>query len=203
MFYAIIVTFLGDIAQYLIEAKTWFDEISESCPLCGAKTHRHGHYERTVWSERCAYHIPIFRRYCPDCVKTFSYIPSFIKPYARFLNSYRLNRIQNHVLDQVSIQKTVGLLSSVSVTPISITTFRRWLKRIRSVATDVNTFLIRRLLELSPFLSPPSGRVTDLIFLLQTAIKFHRRFCEITGESSNSLGVFDLLNLELPVKLWL
>lgn len=198
---SIIVTFLGDITQYLIQAKNWFDEISDCCPICGTKTHRHGQYERTVWSELCAFHIPIFRRYCPVCLKTFSFIPSFIKPYARFLNSYRLDRIQNHVLEQVSIQKTVGSLSAV--TPISITTFRRWLKRLRTVATEVNKFLIRRLLELQPSLSPPSGQVTDLIFLLQTAIKFHRRFCEITGESSNSLGIFDLLNLELSVKLWL
>lgn len=200
---SIIVTFIGDIAQYLIEAKTWFDEISNRCPLCGAQTHRHGHYKRTVWSELCAFHIPIFRRYCPDCDKTFSYIPSFIKPYARFLNSYRLDRFQSHVLDQISIRKTVGSLSTVSITPISITTFRRWLKRLRTVATDVNKFLIQRLLGLQPSLSPPSGRVTDLIFLLQRAIQFHLWFCEITGESSNSLGVFDLLNLELPVKLWL
>lgn len=199
----IIVPFIGDIAQYLIQAKQWFDEMTDCCPLCGAKTHRHGHYERTVWSELCAFHIPIFRRYCPVCVKTFSFIPSFIKPYARFLNSYRLNRIQSHVIDHVSIRKTVGSLSIMSVTPISITTFRRWLKRLRTIATNVNKFLIRRLLELQPNLSPPSGRVTDLIFLLQTAAKFHHRFCEFTGESSDSLGVFDLLNLELPVTLWL
>lgn len=200
---SIIVTFIGDIAQYLVESKTWFDEISDRCPLCEAKTHRHGHYNRTVWSELCAFHIPIFRRYCPDCDHTFSYTPSFIKPYARFLNSYRLDRIQSHIIDQISIQKTVSSLSTVSFTPISITTFRRWLKRLRTVATDVNKYLIQRLLELQPNFPLPSGRVTDLIFLLQTAIQFHRRFCEITGESSNSLGIFDLLNLELPVKLWL
>lgn len=200
---SIIVTFLGDITQYLIRAKTWFDEITDRCPLCGAKTHRHGHYERTVWSELSSFLIPVFRRYCPNCIKTFSYIPSFVKPYARFLNSYRLTRIQTHVIDQVSIQKTVSSLPTVSITPISITTFRRWLKRLKKVATDVNKFLIQRLLELKPNHSLTSGRITELSFLLQTAIKFHHRFCEMTGESSNTLGVFDLLNLELPVKLWL
>jgi len=198
---SIIVTFLGGISQYLIEAKQWFDEITDCCPLCEAKTHRHGQYLRTVWSELSAFQIPIFRRYCPSCSKTFSYIPSFIKPYARFLNSYRFHRIRCHVLEQVSIHKAINSFSVASVTSISTTTFRRWLKRLRVIASDVNKHLIKRLLELQPNLPPPSGRVTDLFFLLQTALNFHLRFCQISGVSADSLGVFDLLNLELPTTL--
>lgn len=198
----IIVTFLGGISQYLIEANQWFDEITDRCPLCEAKTHRHGQYQRIVWSELSAFQIPIFRRYCPSCSRTFSYIPSFIKPYARFLNSYRLHRIGRHVLEQVSINKAIISLTVTSVTSISTTTFRRWLKRLRGIASDVNKHLIMRLLELQPNLPPPSGRVTDLFFLLQTALKFHLRFCEISGVSADSLGVFDLLNLELPITFW-
>lgn len=197
---SIIVTFIGDITQYVIQAKSWFDEITDRCPNCDAKTHRHGHYTRTVWSELCAFLIPIFRRYCPDCGKTFSYIPSFLKPYARFLNSYRFNRLKQHILDQVSLRKTIGFFSDAKITPISLTTFIRWLNHLKVIATDVNKSLMQRFLELQPDLPLPSGRMNNLFFLLQKAIQYHRRFCELTGESSNALGIFDLLNLELPIE---
>lgn len=61
---SIIVTFIGGISQYLIDAKSWFDQITDRCPHCEAKTHRHGQYQRIVWSELSAFQISIFRRYC-------------------------------------------------------------------------------------------------------------------------------------------
>lgn len=193
---SLIVTFFGGIAQYLIEDKSWFAEVSDYCPLCGLKTHRHGHYKRTIWLEQGSASLRIFRRYCPHCRHSFSYLPSFIKRYARFPNSYRLNRIQRHVLDNISIQKVIQPINPLA-TSISVTTFRRWIKKLRLIAVEVTKLLMQRLLELKPNLSPPSGRLTDLMLLLQSALKFHDRFCEISRVPPNVLGVFDVLNLEL------
>lgn len=191
---SLIVTFLGGISQYVIEDKSWFAGISDRCPLCGLKTHRHGHYKRTVWFDQGSFSVRIFRRYCTHCHRSFSYMPSFLKRYARFSNSYRLTRIQHHVLGNVSIPQSIQP-SHPSLPSISVTTFRRWLKKLRTVATEVTTLLIRSLFELQPNLSPPSGRFTDLLLLLHSALKFHHRFCEISRTSPDDLGVFDVLNL--------
>jgi len=95
----IILPFAGGVTAYLAKISNWYRTTSYPCPLCKGKTYRHGKYLRNVYSRDECFIIPIFRRCCPNCEVTFSLIPSFIKPYARFLNSYRFDLLQRHVVE--------------------------------------------------------------------------------------------------------
>ncbi|WP_417006708.1 DUF6431 domain-containing protein, partial [Aquibacillus salsiterrae] len=61
-------------------------DIECNCPFCGRPLWNHGKYNRTVHHKTKSYVIPIIRKRCPDCDKTFSLLPSFVRPWARFSN---------------------------------------------------------------------------------------------------------------------
>jgi len=172
-----------------------------SCPRCNGKTHRNGKYERTVYSQDERYVLPIFRLYCPNCKISFSFIPSFIKPYARFLNSYRFALFQRHVVDGISIRQTPSHSSATGIHSVSTCTFRRWLKRLKKIAPKVCKYLTARLLELRPDLSVPRG-LPDIAFVLNAGqgLKLIVKFL-LPEEPLHSCGVFDMLNLLLPGNL--
>ena len=87
----IILSFSGDVTSYIRQITGWFWTSDYPCPCCNGRTHRHGKYLRTVYGQAESFVIPIFRRRCPNYKVSFSLIPSFIKPYARLLNSYHFN----------------------------------------------------------------------------------------------------------------
>ena len=97
------------------------------CPCCGRKTRRHGKYEKTVHFKHQSFRIPIMRRRCPDCDKTFSLMPCF---------SFRWGRFANHIyeffgrwlLEGVPIGQLADRLSTASVSVISLRTLYRWKK---------------------------------------------------------------------------
>lgn len=197
----IILPFPGDVMAYLSEIEKWYWTTSYSCPCCKGKTHRHGKYMRTVYSQDEDFVIPIFRRHCPSCGVTFSFIPSFVKPYARFLNAYRYELFQLHVDKRVPIRQTPSL-SSPKANSVSVTTFRRWLKRLKVIAAEVNKYLAAQLLDLRPGLSLPKG-LGDLTFVLNAGQAFQLLIQFLLPEEPlKSCGVFDVLNLILPAKLW-
>lgn len=198
----IILPFSGGVTAYLAKIENWYWTTSFSCPCCKGKTHRHGKYMRTVYSQDESFVIPVFRRRCPSCGISFSFIPSFIKPYARFFNSYRYDLFQSHVIKGAPIRQTPSLLSSPKANSVSVTTFRRWLKQLKGIAAEVNQHLATRLLELRPGLSLPKG-LGDLTFVLNAgqAFQFLVQFL-LPEEPLTAYGVFDVLNLILPAKLW-
>jgi len=199
----IILPFSGGVTAYLSVILNWYRTTLHSCPRCKGKAHRNGKYERTVYSQDGCFVIPIFRLYCPRCKISFSFIPSFIKPYARFLNSYRFNLLQRHVVEEVSIRQTPSHSSTTGMNCISICTFRRWLKRFKKIAPKVSKYLAARLLELRPDLSVPRG-LPDIAFVLNAGqvLKLIVQFL-LLEESLDSCGVFDMLNLLLPGNLLL
>lgn len=197
----IILPFSGGVTAYLSMIFNWYQSAPHSCPLCKGKTHRHGKYSRTVYSKDECYVIPIFRRRCPNCKVTFSFIPSFIKPYARFLNSYRFDLLHLHVVEKASIKQTPSHASTTGKHSVSTCTFRRWLKRFKKIAPEVGKFVTTRLLELRPGLSVPN-RLSDVAFVLSTgqALQFIIQFL-LPDEPPSSYGVLDMLNLLLPGSL--
>lgn len=195
----IILPFPDGVTAYLTVILNWYWTTLHSCPRCKGKTHRNGKYNRNVYSQDECFVIPIYRLYCPSCKTSFSFIPSFIKPYARFLNAYRFDLLQRHIVAEVSIRQTPSH-SSVKHS-VSTCTFRRWLNRFKNVAPEVSKYLAARLLELRPELPVPRGS-PDVAFVLNAGqvLKLIVQSL-LPAEPLHSYGVFDMLNLLLPVNL--
>lgn len=102
-------------------------DINYNCPRCDRCLWTHGSYTRMVHHRSKLYVIRVIRKRCPDCNKTYSFIPSFIKPWARFANHYR-EYVIRCILDGVPIT----LLSNRLV--ISLKTLYRWKSQIARVA---------------------------------------------------------------------
>ncbi len=198
----IILPFPGGVTAYLIEIAGWYWKEC-CCPLCQGGTHRQGKYLRCVYSETECFVIPIFRRYCPHCRVSFSFIPSFIKPYARFFNSYRHGLFERHLLQKTSLKQTPAQSAGPGLNSVSITTFRRWLKRLKDTATKANIQLVGQLLGFQPGLILPKTTSSGPGLLLWAGKLIHSIASAFLPDVPvESLGVFDVLNLILPADLW-
>lgn len=56
-------------------------ECEEDCPDCHGKLYKHGRYYRSVVTGKNLMRIPVYRRLCSACGKTFSLLPDFLFPY--------------------------------------------------------------------------------------------------------------------------
>lgn len=104
-----------------------FDEIIY-CPCCGRITRRHGKYEKWVHFKHQSFRIPIMRRRCPDCNKTFSLMPCFSLSWARFAN-HIYEFFVRWSMAGIPISQLAEWLTTSSVSVISLKTLYRWKKR--------------------------------------------------------------------------
>jgi hypothetical protein len=78
----IIIKYLGKTVKgYLLRYQDVPPNCEEDCPDCHRKLYKHGRYYRFVITGRSIRRIPIYRRLCPACGKTFSLLPDFLYPY--------------------------------------------------------------------------------------------------------------------------
>lgn len=105
-------------------------EIKCDCPLCGKSLWNHDSYERTVHHKSKSYKIKIIRKLCSDCNRTFSLIPSFVKPWARFAN-HIWEFLARFVLEGILKYRLPELLSSERTSIISLRTIYRWMARLK------------------------------------------------------------------------
>lgn len=98
------------------------------CPCCGRLTRKHGKYEKTVHFKHESLRIPILRRRCPDCNKTFSLMPCFTFPWGRFAN-HIYEFLLRWLLENTPISVMAEWLSTTVVSVISLKTLYRWKKR--------------------------------------------------------------------------
>lgn len=101
-----------------------FDE-DVFCPCCGRLTRRHGRYEKTIHFKHQSYRIPILRRRCPDCKKTFSLMPCFTFPWGRFAN-HIFEFLGRWLLEGFPINQLAEWLTTASVSVVSLKTLYRW-----------------------------------------------------------------------------
>lgn len=88
----VIIKYLGrSVKDYLRNYQEVPPSCEEKCPDCKKLLYKHGKYYRTVITGKRAKRIPIYRRYCPDCGKTFSLLPDFLYPYS-VLSGHLLQR---------------------------------------------------------------------------------------------------------------
>lgn len=101
-----------------------FDE-DVFCPCCGRLTRRHGKYEKTIHFKHQSFRIPILRRRCPDCNKTFSLMPCFTFPWGRFVN-HIFEFLGRWLLEGFTINQSAEWLTTASVSVVSLKTLYRW-----------------------------------------------------------------------------
>ena len=104
-----------------------FDE-KVHCPCCGRATRKHGKYEKTVHFKHGSFRIPILRRRCPDCNKTFTLMPCFTFPWGRFAN-HIYEFLLRWLLENTPINVMAEWLSTTAVSVLSLKTLYRWKKR--------------------------------------------------------------------------
>jgi hypothetical protein len=98
------------------------------CPCCRRITRRHGKYEKTVHFKHQSFRIPIMRRRCPDCNKTFSLMPCFSLSWGRFAN-HIYEFLGRWLMVGVPISQLAEWLTTSSVSVVSLKTLYRWKKR--------------------------------------------------------------------------
>lgn len=108
-----------------------FDE-EVFCPCCGRLTRKHGKYEKTIHSKHQSFRIPIMRRRCPDCNKTFSLIPCFTFPWGRFAN-HIYEFLGRWLMEGVPISRLAEWLTTSSVSVVSLKTLYRWKQRFQDL----------------------------------------------------------------------
>lgn len=105
-----------------------FDE-DVFCPCCGRITRKHGKYEKTLHFKHQSFRIPILRRRCPDCNKTFSLMPCFTFFWGRFAN-HIYEFFARYLIEGIPISHLAECLTTTSVSVISLKTLYRWKKRL-------------------------------------------------------------------------
>lgn len=171
----IIVKYLGKTVKgYLRRYQDVPPKCEETCPDCHGKLYKHGCYYRNVITGKKITKIPIYRRYCPACGKTFSLLPDFLYRYrvhsGRILQRAWILRYikgKSYHFIQTSISKNV-------IGGISYKTVKRWDRLWGSVKTSLIAFLLSSIVELQPdvYVFQEIKPLTDeqvLLFLLPLA----------------------------------
>lgn len=119
----IILDYPFSIKRYIATIET--KELEVPCECCGKLTRKHGKYKRTVHFKKRTYEIPIMRRKCRDCKKTFSLIPSFIISWGRFAN-HIIEFFLRWIFSGMPLTLLAERLSTENVSVISLKTLYRW-----------------------------------------------------------------------------
>lgn len=98
------------------------------CPCCGRVTRKHGQYKKTIHFKHQSFRIPIMRRRCPDCDRTYSLMPCFTFPWGRFAN-HIFEFLGRWLLEGIPISQLAEWLTTTTVSIVSLKTLYRWKRK--------------------------------------------------------------------------
>ena len=197
----IVLPLLVAIKEYLKEYGDKSPDMETMCPRCGRRLRRHGRYFRNVVLGAVLYQIPIYRRFCPRCRRTFSLCPCFLRPYSQF--ALPVHEAAARLL--VSGRSPDGIAERLCQGPetggVSGRTVLRWQKRWREQAGEVLGFLAKRILSLSPGIDltpylPPARRLRGSLWGVLALGGLYRDVVSISRPP-----LFPFLRLSLPPEL--
>lgn len=146
----IVLPLLMAIKEYLKKYGDKSPDMEIYCPCCGRRLRRHGRYFRWVVLGVELYRIPVYRRFCPHCRRTFSLCPCFLRPYSQF----SLHAHEAAVRLLVQGRSPDGIAERLCPGPrtggVSGRTIQRWQKHLKAGAGDLLSSLSERILSLSP-----------------------------------------------------
>lgn len=143
-----------------------YGQVGPDLPLrCGhcdtQPLHRHGCYWRGVVCRRQIYRIPIYRWKCPECGRTVSVLPDFLKPHARFLSLLREKAVWRRLAGW-QWERIALAVSSTAVSLVSVRTLLRWFQRAVSWAAGRGAEPLGRLVEVAPSLDIGALKPSDV-----------------------------------------
>ena len=198
----IVLPLLAAIKEYLGEYGDKSPDMEIHCPCCGRRLRRHGRYFRSVVLGTALYRIPVYRRLCPRCRRTFSLCPCFLRPYSQF--SLPVHEAAARLL--VSGRSPDAIAERLCPGPttggVSGRTILRWQKRWKAKAGDLLSSLSERILSLSPgtdltpYLPPPKMPRGSLQAVLSLGGLYRDMVCELGRPP-----LFPFLRLSLPPEL--
>jgi hypothetical protein len=116
--------------KYMVFIETFNKDIE--CPCCGRVTRKHGKYEKTIHFKHQSFRIPILRRRCPTCKKTFSLMPCFTFPWGRFAN-HIYEFFGRWLMEGIPLCRLGEWLTTTSVSILSLKTLYRWKRRFQDL----------------------------------------------------------------------
>lgn len=145
------------VMHVAISLKRYVDECTnrapageQRCPICGRRLRKHGRYFRSLVLGHTLERLPVYRYLCPQCRKTFSLLPAFIRPYAHFGLSVREAAARMLSRGEKVDAVTERLCQSPKAGGISGRTLRRWLQGWRRRARTLTQLVIEGILRLAP-----------------------------------------------------
>ena len=122
----------------------------QRCPICGRRLRKHGRYFRSVVLGQTLERLPVYRYLCPQCRKTFSLLPAFVRPYGHFGLPVREAAARMLSRGEKVDALSERLCQSPKTGGISGRTLRRWLQGWRRKAQALTESVIERILYLAP-----------------------------------------------------
>lgn len=146
----IVLPILVAIKEYLAEYGDRSPDMEVRCPCCGRRLRKHGRYFRSVVLGKVFYRIPVYRRLCPHCRKTFSLCPCFLRPYSQF--ALPVHEAAARLLAQGRSPDRVAehLCQGPKTGGVSERTILRWQRRWKAGVSDLLSALSERILSISP-----------------------------------------------------
>jgi len=195
----IVLPLLVSIKEYLGKYSNRSPDIEIRCPRCGRRLRRHGRYFRRVVLGTVLYRIPVYRRLCPCCRKTFSLCPCFLRPYNQFALPVHEAAARLLVQGRSPGHISECLCQGPEAGGVSGRTILRWQRRWKGGASELLSALSERILclspgtDLTPYLPPPTMPRGSLRAVLSLG-RLYRDM--VWGPRRPSL--FPLLRLSLP-----
>ena len=146
----IVLPLLVAIKEYLGKYGDRSPDMEILCPCCGRRLRRHGRYFRNVVLGTALYRVPVYRRLCPRCHRTFSLCPCFLRPYSQF--ALPVHEAAARLLVQGRSPDGIAehLCQGPETGGVSGRTILRWQRRWKAGASDLLSSISERILSLSP-----------------------------------------------------
>lgn len=127
------------------------------CPHCKANVilHKHGSFQRTVYTLLEAFIISIFRFKCSECGKATSFLPNFVKEHHQVAWEVKEEVIRQQSTGVSLVKIAEDLVTSAG--KLSEKTLWRWCKAIREDLKDVSFEVWMAILEWFPHIEIPVG----------------------------------------------
>lgn len=198
----IVLSLLVTIKEYLEKYAGKSPDMVIHCPCCGRQLRRHGHYFRQAVFGVKLYRIPIYRRFCPRCRRTFSLCPCFLRPYSQF--SLPVHEAVARLLVQGKSPHALAesLCRGTQAGGIAGRTVQRWQSRWKAGASELLNALSERALSLSPGTDltpffPPTRMPRGSLWAVFSLGRLYRDL--VWGSRGPSL--FPFLKLSFPSQL--
>lgn len=180
-----IVVFLGgSVNEYRAHSLTFLSEITPICPVCEHICHFHGWYQRKVRDDEGVHVILVPRVKCVHCDKTHIILPDFLSPHKQYIQQVREDVVKGALEENMPAEKLPGVQA--------VSTSRRWIKKFRSMCSDLAGALTSIRMRLHPWTT--RSLLNPIVPSLKGLFALCNGICEIFGNQIRYSTIFGFVN---------